>query len=54
MDSESETLSYEAIGNDVIGELAHVILNQQRYKINFKASWNIGRPWLLHYVGPII
>lgn len=49
MDSESETQSGEDVGNDVIGGHAHVIPNQQRYRRAFKASWKIGRPWLLHY-----
>ena len=46
---DSKTQSNEDVGNDVIGELAYVIPNQQRYRRVFKASWKIGRPWLLHY-----
>ena len=49
MDNESESQSDDDVGNDVIREPAHVIPNQQRYRRVFKASWKIGRPWLLHY-----
>ena len=47
--SESKVQSSEDIGNVVIGELAHVIPNQQRYRRIFKALWKISRPWLLYY-----
>jgi hypothetical protein len=49
MDNESDSQSDDDVGNDVIREPAHVIPNQQRYRRVFKASWRIGRPWLLHY-----
>ena len=49
MDNESDSQSDDDVGNDVIQEPAHVIPNQERYRRVFKASWKIGRPWLLHY-----
>ena len=49
MNNESGSQSDDDVRNDVIREFAHVIPNQQKCRRVFKASWQIGRPWLLHY-----
>ena len=49
MVSKSGTQSCENVGNDVIGEPAYVIPNQQIYIRVFMASWKIDRPYLLYY-----
>lgn len=49
MDSESETQLCENIGNDIIGELTHIIPNQQKYRKVFKISLKNWKATVLHY-----